>query len=341
MAENNSNIASVTRDKELVPPEERFWKHYSPHHEFPLSATSSVVLHGLVLALLLAIGYLALRLGLADANKPLSVDAIAIAGGGGDPDGAGEGTNTPAKTEDTGDKPAKTSRPNTTEPKETLKQAYVDPLSLPEYKGPDGRLLDDASEEAKKLANLSEDTRKQLFEGLGRSKGEGGSGEGGGKGKGKGKGEGDLEGPGKGTISVRQKRVLRWTMIFNTRDGNDYRRQLAGLGAILAVPDPSGEYKVIRDLNKRPAEGKVEDLSDIKRIFWVDDQPQSIGPLGQALGLNPLPTRVVAFFPEKLEEELLALEKAFKGKEEHEIKETRFRVERRGNAYVPRVEFQR
>src|SRR5206468_1129262 len=111
------------------------------------------------LALLLAIGYLALRLGLAEANKPLSVDAIAIAGGGGDPNGAGEGTGAPVKTEDTGDNSTKPTRPNTTEPKETLKQAYVDPLSLPEYKGPDGRLLDDASEEAKKLANLSEDTR--------------------------------------------------------------------------------------------------------------------------------------------------------------------------------------
>src|SRR6516162_8334433 len=30
------------------------------------------------------------------------------------------------------------------------------------------------------------------------------------------------------TNAIRQKRLLRWTMKFNTNDGDDYRKQLAG-----------------------------------------------------------------------------------------------------------------
>lgn len=339
MADTNSSPTKTADKQPLVPPDEQFWQRYSPHHELPLSATTSVMLHGLALALIVALAYLAFRH--TEASKPLSVDAITIAGGSGDPNGADDGKEGAGKSEDTGEPGPKQTPRSSTEPKETLKQASVDPLSLPEYKGPDGRLLEDASEETKKLANLAEDTRKKLFDGLARSKKGEGGGTDGGKGKGKGGGEGDLEGPGKGNISARQKRVLRWTMIFNTRDGNDYRRQLHALKAILAIPDPSGEYKVIHDLTKRPVQAKVEDLSEIKRIFWVDDQPQSIGPLAQALGLTPPPERIVAFFPVELEEELLRLEKAYRGKEEHEIKETRFRVDKQGNTYVPRVEMQR
>ena len=61
MASDNSKEASQakvsTKEKEpalLVPPEERFWKRYSPNHEFPLSSASSALMH------LCALGILAL-----------------------------------------------------------------------------------------------------------------------------------------------------------------------------------------------------------------------------------------------------------------------------------------
>lgn len=328
----------------LTPPDERFWKRYSPHHEFPWSTVIGVGVH--LLVFVLVFGYLKLHDRRSEGSRPLEVGAIQIAGGGGDPNGEGDGPGKPSRTEDTGEHNTKSEiKPSGPISKEILKAGALDPINSPEFKNEEGRLIDDASEATKRLAGQSEDLRKTLFAGIQgpkQGKGQGGTGSGGGKDKGKGTGTGDLEGAGKGNISVRQRRVLRWTMIFNTTDGDDYRKQLHALGAILAVPGPSGDYIVIRDLGRRPATGKVEDLSEINRIFWVDDQPPSVGPLAMALGLRPTPARIVAFFPVSLEEKLLGLERAYSGgKDEEQIKETRFRVTRRGRTYEPVVESQR
>src|SRR5581483_11715541 len=132
------------------------------------------------------------------------------------------------------------------------------------------------------LANLEKETQEKLI----RSLGKGGPGSGGGKGAGVGTGVGDAKGSGKrGTMEERQRRVLRWNMVFDTRHGEDYRLQLQSLGAILAIPAGKGpdgqeQFLVIRDL--RPGirlPDKPEDLTSIKRIFWVDGRPESIGPL--------------------------------------------------------------
>lgn len=130
-------------------------------------------------------------------------------------------------------------------------------------------------------------------------------------------------------ISAREKRVLRWRMIFNTANDKDYLNQLKGLEAAIAYQDPKGEYRVIRDLNRLPAQGKLEDLRKIQHIFWMDDNPKSVGALCRALQINPTPKFLVAIFPDKLEADLLKKELAFRGRKEDEIKETRFRVERR------------
>ena len=61
-------------------------------------------------------------------------------------------------------------------------------------------------------------------------------------------------------LTQRQKRVLRWTMLFDTRDGDEYAEQLRALGAILAVPGKDREYLVIRDLSKRPVTGQVQSV---------------------------------------------------------------------------------
>lgn len=147
----------------------------------------------------------------------------------------------------------------------------------------------------------------------------------------------DADGP---KASERQKRVLRWTLTFATKDGEDYLNQLAALQAILAVPEKDGEetkYRVLRDLKKLPAKGEIEDLREIKRIFWVDDRAASVQPLARALGLKNEPAHIVAFFPEELEKELLQKELKFKGLKEDQITQTRFRVMKRGDKYAPFV----
>ncbi len=176
------------------------------------------------------------------------------------------------------------------------------------------------------------------------SKGQGGPGQGGGKGKGIGTGEGDLSGPGKAKITKREKRQQRWVMVFNTRNGEDYARQLRSLQALLAVPvpDEEGQYLLMEDLSKRPVETKKKDLGGITRIYWIDDKPESVASLARALGLTPVPSYIVAFFPEELEQELLDKELKYRHVDEDRIEETRFQVKPKGSGgYEPVVVEQR
>ncbi len=330
----NNKPKPAAAKKELLPPDEKFWQRYSPHHEFPLSATSSVFLHILVFGLIALV--LSSSLFAFFREKPIEVDAIVIAGGGGNPLGVGSGPGDGVIP--TGPEAAAKEKPpeviGKDLPTEQLKKPELKPVQLTDLPSDPNakRPIEPETHSLGKLSEVGKNAKARL-EGILAGYGKGGTGSGGGKGRGTGTGEGDLSGPGKGTLGVREKRQLRWTMIFNTRSGNDYANQLNGLGAFIAILNPSGEYLVIRNLKARPVRGEIEDLRQINRIYWVDDKPQSVNSLAVALGIRSTPDHIVAFFPVDLEKELLEKEmKYFKGKED-DIEETFFKVVERGGRY--------
>jgi hypothetical protein len=337
----SQNKAPVA-DPRRKPPEEKFWQHYSPHHEFPLSSITSVALHVLAVVLLAVVGWVLIKLGLGDENKPPDVRAVIVE----DPGGGGSKTGV-AGNKGTGGNPLPAEEvgpPTEATPKENVEikdveVGKVDPLQLPEIKDDQGRQIIQKSNEAmKRLGALDADARSKLFGSVG-DKGQGGSGSGGGYGSGEGSGHGPGKGAGK-NLSQRQKRLLRWSMTFNTQNGEDYLNQLRdlkpGTGAILAVPAGNHQYEVIRDLAQRPAKGQVEDIGTIKRISWVDDKPESVAGLARALGI-PKPEYFIAFFPQELEEHLARLEREFANRNEDDIEETRFVVDRAADGYHARV----
>src|SRR5262249_10202205 len=227
-----------------------------------------------------------------------------------------------------------------------FKPVRVDPLVFQDLaKHPDlADAVQDPTDAIKRLESVSSSARKKLIDGLAPGKGKGGTGRGGGEGTGVGPGKGADKGPGEGKVkSQRVKRALRWTMVFNTASGQDYRKQLADLSAgmtektIIAVPQPDGQYLIFRDLNRVPPAGRIEDIAEIKRIYWVDADPQSIRSLSGALGV-PTPPHIVVFFPVELEEKLLRLELDYAKRKygetaEDQIQETRFEIVRRGGVY--------
>src|SRR5690242_2739375 len=76
-------------DKDLLPPDERFWQRYSGHHEFPLSGVGSFVVHGLVIGTF-ALGYFLLtQARQSESNRPPSMDMVRFAPGDGLPFGGG------------------------------------------------------------------------------------------------------------------------------------------------------------------------------------------------------------------------------------------------------------
>jgi RNA polymerase sigma factor (sigma-70 family) len=144
-----------------------------------------------------------------------------------------------------------------------------------------------------------------------------------------------------GMAEEQQKRMLRWRIVFDTRDGEDYARQLEALGAVLAIPVGDGKYQVIRDLGKRPVRPAAEDLTQVRHIFWMEDNPRSVAGLAKALGLKKAPAHVVVFLPKYVEDVLLRKELAHAGRKEENIEETTFRFVRTKDGYKLRVASQR
>jgi hypothetical protein len=313
-----------------LPPEEKFWQRYSPHHEAPLSSVVSLAVHALIVALVLLGGYWLSKLG-STADRPPAVATVVVPdlppllpGEGAPSARRGNDTNGPRTEEAVREQvPPRAQEPERGVPasRSPLPAPVLPPrqgVIVPEFEADPyvQKLLDRGVEAAIVLQQTGDSLRKPLLDGIGHPGPAG-------PGSGALNKPGDNQGP-----SERVKRVLRWSMVFSTANGGDYARQLQGLGAYLAIPNPDRptEFRVIRDLSKRPVQGKVEDVSKIQRIFWIDDKPQSVGSLATALGMKPVPPRIVAFFPEELEQKLLKLEHDYRGLAEADVAETRFEV---------------
>jgi hypothetical protein len=311
-AVSNSKIKGTAS---LLAPEKRFWQRYSPHHEFPLSTATSLAIYGLAGALLFFLGRYLVNLG-SDAT-PVPVETIDVdAGGNGNPNGDGRD---PADQPTLGPEAAQGTKltleqPTAPDTNVNIEKPNAASLPGPAVKDATSRLIQESQSAAREVDDVRGDFLKK-WEQWNRS--EGGSGP-----KGVGTDPGKGPGPGRGgNLSPQIKRMLRWQIDFQVRDGQDHLRQFAGLGAILALPDPRGGYRVFRDLDQRPLVGRIEDINTIKRIWFIDtlkEHPASVGDLTRMLGM-PGASHIVAFFPEKLEKRMQADEEAFRGKKAEAI----------------------
>jgi hypothetical protein len=301
----NASRVGTLRGKPLVPPDEQFWVRYSPHHEFPLSSITSITLHLLLILLLLVGIWLAWKLGWTEDTRGVPIDPVVLEGGGSGPGtGPDKGVQGGLPGEDVPNPGANNPGPG------------VDANGPPDLRNP--------IEGKRPVPPAGGGWR----EGLDALNGVLGTKRAGGPGRDTGDdvGVGPKKGPG---VSERtRERQRRWTLIFNTRDGQDYVRQLNALGAILVYPDPQekNEFRVIRNLRERPVTAKIEDVAQIQRMYWVDDTETSVRSLSAALGLKPTPPGFGMFFPADLEPRLLKLELTYRGRAEQEIEETKFEV---------------
>lgn len=332
----------------LLPPEDTFWRHYSPHNEAPLSGVASMVLHGLALLLAVLLVWVYSKLNLDEQNRSLPVEVVRLeGGGGGKPTGEGDGSGIgqEGEPEETGSQDVKNDD-GPPPPPAPLKLPTAQTTRIEADYSNDPtirRLLRESTDAARKLLSMNGEVRRRLRKNVNPGAGRGGAGSGGGKDTRKDKGDGRGQGPGHASLNQREKRMMRWNIIFNTFNGTDYLNQLHSLGAIVAFPLPGSEtrYKIFRDL-KNPAAAKEEDIGGINRIYWVDEKPQSVESLAKALNTETPPS-FVAFFPLKLEQKLLRIELAYLQRrysrtDENDIHETKFVAIRSGGGYDVRVQ---
>ncbi len=334
-----------------VPPDERFWERYSPHHEAPLSGVGSFALHFLIAGFLLLAGYLGwLGLGGHSARPSFDVVRLDDSGGGGDPRGKDENPGNGAIGRE---EVAENARPadRDSKPADNPERPDLPPPVAGPQEAPQVSVNSDSKHfiqlgvrSAEELSKVRLDAGKWLRDGP-RPAGVGKNGPGslGGQGPSPGPGDGVGTKPGKGKLDRRTERMMRWTLRFQNRTGDEYVRQLAGLGAILAIPKnrDGTSYWVVRDLTHRPAKLLDEDVNALNRIFWHNTRPEDVAPVLRALGVSVGASRFVAFMPQELEEKLAQDELRYRGLSEDEILETQFDVKFKNGKYVAEVAEQR
>ncbi len=307
-------------------PQDTLVVKYSREREFPLSAVASVILHLAILAVIL-FGLFSM-FGRKDKTISFEVVELAFAEGGGEKgsdDGARPGSPLGRDTITAVDNQPRAPLPNLAS-QELPK--LVPPMPEPTIAQTDPRTPAERSiEKLPPLPNLTPQL-KGLPDGLPDKKGTAG------RGPGKGPGTGPGVGPGDGAagklLTEKQKRQLRWTLLFRTSGAADYLSQLRRMDAILGVQYADQSIQLITDLNKRPA--KLEPGERVPdRLFWWDTNADSVKAMSAELGLSLVPLRLIAFFPNKIEDELARKErlygKAYGRESEDDIRETVFRVE--------------
>jgi hypothetical protein len=313
-------------------PEERRWAQLSRDREFPISGLVSVVGHALVLGLLL---FGVFKMLFQSPERPaIDLDLVAYT----EP-GAGNRGHT---NELAHGLPAAQDVASIVErqPARGPKLEQDVPVPKPETAAPKITYDPNGEPGARSLPEIPRLT--PLLKGLpsGTSnKGDGGPGNStGGIGK-----TDHGTGPGPDRVgTLKRQRQLRWTMLFSTRNAADYLDQLNTMGVILGIQEQDKTIRVIRDLGRRPALAEKAD-APADRIFWLDDDPKSVAAMAEELQLRSMPWRIVAFFPESIEQQLLGKEllygKSFGRNSEEQIKETKFRVEiRYGQVRITVVE---
>jgi hypothetical protein len=323
----------------VLPPEERFWRRYSPHGEAPLSVAGSIGVHGLVIGGLILFALYVASLFYKPMHS-LPIDPVQLTGGGDrSKEGVGNGRGDRGNGDTIGepDKNPQIGEENA-ERRPSLNPVEISKLQK-EFDDDSSRRIAE-SQTGRKLRQIDESLRNKLRAGLNPGKKPG-------PGTGPGQGDGPGVGPGRAKLTKREQRMLRWNMRFTALMGAEYLAQLRGLGAILAFPVSEGDkpkYKVVRDL--KPG-GKLldEDLSKINRIYWFDNKAKSVKDILGVLGarLPRMPEHFVAFMPEALEKQLFDMERGYVERvlkrtfDEDKIEETQFRVVPTGRGYKPEL----
>jgi hypothetical protein len=314
---------------EPVAPDDRVWITYGRRRSLPISATTSIIIHvALIGAVLLGAFTLFGRKPPMEVIEiePIFLDGTPGGGAGGTDLASGRGEPA-ARPVDATDVVASQHRLPVNSPNEIPPIPKVEPPAEPVSTESD---IDTAQVVRDKLNNLPQvaSVRPMLKGLLDGPPAKPGVGRGTGQGTGSGAGIGDGDG-GAGRLSQKQKRQLRWTLLFSVRSAPDYLGQLSRMKAIIGVQYPDKSIKLITNLSERPA--KLESGGAPDRIFWMDDNVDAVRSMARELAITPVPWRMIAFFPETLEDELLRKEKAFGkrfGREsEDDFQETVFRVD--------------
>jgi hypothetical protein len=303
-----SKAAATETETELLPPDESFWKRYSPRHEFPIAGSASTLVH------LLAIGGVVLA-GLAmswrwygESAQPPAMNVVMVQQTIGDGRAPGGGTGGPPKpgTENVGDpSPAQTQIAPMPKPLTPVlpSQTQIDVPNIPTPEPPK------KSEVGEAYAKAQADAAKAAVAAQSGSTRKGVAGKGG-RGNGEGDGIGDGKGPGTGTGGRPDAKAQRAQILANRwhfDSGGSPRDRLAkfaAMGITLGYTDFSNNLYIIKDLKRRPVQVAQDSFEHYKdTVMWANrNDPHTVG-MARELGVQ-IPMAFILLLPQDREQKM-------------------------------------
>jgi hypothetical protein len=355
-------MSTAVKQPELVPPEEKFWIRYSPHHELPLSGLTSLVAHALVIGVLLLAS---LRLALnqeSETLRPPRMDVVQLEGGGGDGlEGLGgelgsapgsEKTEVAQTPESSVPEPGKAFTPLAQNPS-GFELSWTPSSPVPsEEKDIFRELIQDAQEQAskeppKKVSDPPPTPPKKPVTVAGNQKNNPGAKNGGLSGPATGPGKGNKSGPGIGRggldgrpLTKQEIFARRWRFDL-TGQAKEHAEKLDAMGIILAMPNPRNKgLLVVQDLKRRPVEVRPENAMMWKdAVKWYNNKPDSVASLARELRIPP-PPAFILLLPQEREEKMAQEEKRYaesQGRNPQDVIETWFDFQLRNGTFEPVV----
>jgi len=279
-----------------------WWRRYSPHGEFPWSATGSLVVHFLVVVLIIIF---AIRFWPSGPPKPeetsvgiARVDEKAA-------DGDGDTGKTGDLEEGKAKEPAEKQKPEEPKPQETLpEKTHEKPTAVTPDDFAPGIFVPVPPADIPSIAGPKWRPKPGT----------------------KGKGEtapGTGESSGDGTSN--RERAARWVLISQGTDIRSYLVQLDGLGAAFAVPGRGDRYVYFHNVATSNRTSEERDIGRENRIFWTFEKPSMVRDFCQYVGI-PNTDTLLMFLPVELEERMAKMERNYQNKREDQIKQTRFQI---------------
>jgi hypothetical protein len=359
----------------LAPPDERFWKRYSPHFELPLASATALFAHGLIVGIMAVGGLAFLFRADAEASRPAKMDTVIVEAGasfpgdmGGAPAGEPGYPGDPGRTDIDQGPVGPAGNANGTdagtdespEPPALPGLALEVPASVQESTT-SGDVLEQlnamrktADERSKLPVKPATGTKGGVSakSGTGNPKGVGGAGGPGGVGK------GTRPGPGPGGGGPGRKatdaEIKAWRWQFDLSGGpKEHADKLDRAGVIVAVPDPKGGIAdprmapllLITDIKRRPVTlQKVEPGKFGDAVKWYNTRPESVQGLAQELRLPFVPSCIVLLLPKEREAKMANAEQQFAQQNRIDfarIQQTTFDFRLQNGVYEPIVIQQR
>lgn len=343
---------ATTAAKSILPPDEKFWERYSPHHELPLASMTSFFMHGLVIGIMVLGAFWYLFERESDSHKPPSMDVVQLVGGGDGSEGASGEPGLPGEAAPREFTPTPMSTPTEvpSEANANLKEAQAAEFIIPEV-GPMepksnvedllAELGKDAANQAKKEA-VPQKPATIVMPGTGKPKGVGGlGGTGGGPGRGS-QGTGTGVGGFPGGRKATKAEIYAWRWRFDlTGSGKEHAEKYLAMGVTVALRGPTGNYLFVGDLRRRPVDLTPGNLAKFKdAVKWQNTKPESLHALAKELQLPFVPDQVIILLPRDREEKMAAEEMRYAqktGRPAQQIQATMFDFRLRDGVYEPIV----